>query len=60
MQIIGTVRGEGRKTDGLERLYIYIDKKEAKVLPYQEGGKIKISLIIEEDCYESFLMTTKT
>lgn len=60
MQIIGTVRGEGRETDGLERLYIYIDKKEAKVLPYQEGGKIKISLIIEEDCYESFLMTTKT
>lgn len=61
MPIIGTVRGEKNKNrDGLERIYIEIKKNDANVLKYQEGGKVGINLIIDNFCYQAFIMTTKT
>ena len=60
MKITGIVRGESNKNaDGLERLYIEIKKNDANVLKYQEGGKVGINLIIDNICYQAFIMTTK-
>ena len=44
--------------DGLERKEIWINKKDAIILPYQENLRIPIDLVIGDKMYSAGLRTT--
>ena len=55
----GNVRGLSQfYTDGLERMEIWINKRQADPLPYQDNTRIPITLKIGNEEYEAGLRTT--
>ena len=61
-RVIACIRGLGPSqiyvADGLERQEIWITKKHAGALPYQENVRVKIKLIIGDQSYTAGLRTT--
>lgn len=59
MQVLGKVRGVSLYyADGKERMYIAIDKREARAVPHQEGQRIDVDLIIGPHVYRAGIRTT--
>ncbi len=58
---LGYIRGQGGKpyADGLERMEIWINKKDASLLPYQLGAKVKVKLCVNGTTYEAGLRSTE-
>jgi len=54
------IRGLGRfYKDGTERIEIWVKKREAQPLPYEEGERVPVKLVIGHKQYEAGLRSTK-
>ena len=57
----GYIRGLSQYyVDGLERMEIWVNKKNATPLPFQNGSRIPIRLKIGDSYYEAGLRTTSS
>ncbi len=60
-EVIGKVRGLGQLyVNGLERQEVHIPKEEAESLPYREGARIEIDLLLGDYIYKAGLRATKS
>ena len=58
---LGYIRAQGGEpyADGLERMEIWVDKKDASFLPYQLGIRVKVKLCVNGTNFESGLRSTE-
>ncbi len=59
-KVIGKVRGLGQLyANGLERQEVHVPKEEAESLPYREGARVEIDLLLGDYIYKAGLRATK-
>ncbi len=59
--VIGKVRGLSQLyANGLERQEVHIPKEEAGSLPYREGARVEINLLLGDHFYKAGLRATKS
>ncbi len=60
-EVIGKVRGLSQLyANGLERQEVHIPKEEAGSLPYREGARVEINLLLGDHFYKAGLRATKS
>ena len=57
----GVIRGDSsRHSDGRERRYITVKKKEAKGFPWREGGRVPVDLEVNGKVYSAGVRSTRS